>query len=61
MQAEQDAYKLLERNQQALEQVIDKLCREPFEMSGDEVRAIVHKVGNTEDLKALDDSVASFL
>ena len=60
-EAEQDAYELLQRNQQALEQVIDKLCSEPYEMSGDEVRAIVHNVGNSEDLKALKESVASFL
>ena len=61
LQAEHDAFELLQRNRGALEQVIDKLCSEPYEISGDEVRAIVHDVGNADDLRALQESVASFL
>jgi hypothetical protein len=61
LQAEADVYALLERNKEALTQVVDRLCAEPYELTGDEVRSIVSTYGDKDAIKSPQESAASFL
>ena len=61
MQGEQKVYDLLEKNQAALVEVIDRLCAPPYELSGDDVRSIVASQGHGITLEKLDEDAAAFL
>lgn len=61
MQGEQEIYELLEKNREALVQVVDRLCTEPFELSGDEVRGIMATHGDGVTADRLAEDAAAFL
>jgi hypothetical protein len=61
LQGEQEIYDLLEKNRDALVQVIDRLCSEPYELSGEEVRSIVATHGQGVTLERLKENAETFL
>lgn len=61
VQGEEDIYNLLEKNRDTLEQVVDRLCSEPYELSGDELRSIVAAHGDSISLERLKEDAATFL
>lgn len=54
-------YDLLEKNKEALDRVVEKLCSEPYEMSGEEVREIVATYGEGMTLEQMEEDAAAFL
>lgn len=61
VQGEEEIYNLLEKNRDALVQVVDRLCSEPYELSGDDVRSIVTTHGDGVTLERLEQDAATFL
>lgn len=61
MQGEQDVYDLLEKNRDALVQVVDVLCSEPYELNGDDLRSIMATHGDGITPERLAEDAATFL
>lgn len=61
LQAEEEIYELLDKNREALLQVVDRLCSEPYQLGGDEVRSLVVAHGQGVTLEQLEEDAATFL